>query len=177
MIVTRYPSILHVLAIDMPHYIRFLKPPQQVPANRGLVNVDCLITITNDLGDEFLWETVPLTAILLVENAKGCIPLVKKELDWESGRRDVKITFGSMKPVAQSSNVRVYVAMGPDADANGCTLSESGVPPVIAAWSARFGGCYDAKAKKLVERRFHPGSGPPIAIWEETGESIARHLW
>ncbi|KAI5290053.1 hypothetical protein KEM54_002575 [Ascosphaera aggregata] len=163
----------------MPHYIRFLKPPQQICDDCGHVNVSCLITITNDLGDQFLWQATPLIAVLLLIDANhGLIPLVKKELVWESGRRDVKITFGPVKPKSQSSySFRVHVAMVSKAGTTACHLTESEVVPITAAWSGEFGGCADAKAEKLVERKFLPAVGPALAIWEETGESIARHLW
>ncbi|KAI5306380.1 hypothetical protein KEM56_001161 [Ascosphaera pollenicola] len=161
----------------MPHYIRFLKPPQQVQAHRGNLNINCLITITNDLGDDLLWESVPLTAILLVEDAQTSTPLVKTELVWQPGARELPISFGPVKSVPRSSEFRVYVAMGPNANASAGSLVEFAVPPVIAAWSARFGGASNTKAQKLVGRKFRPGVGPPLAIWEETGESIARHLW
>jgi len=48
---------------------------------------------------------------------------------------------------------------------------------VVSAWSADLDptqGLYEAE--KIVQRRFKD-HGNPIYIFEETGESIARHLW
>ena len=57
---------------------------------------------------------------------------------------------------------------------NGLSDDESR-PGVISAWSAPFVPAQEAA--KLVERRFMLPRGPQVSIWEETGESIARHLW
>lgn len=54
------------------------------------------------------------------------------------------------------------------------TLFEGASRGVVSAWSAVFGP--SVIARKLVERRFMLSS-KTVSIWEETGESIARHLW
>ncbi|KAI5285744.1 hypothetical protein KEM52_002305 [Ascosphaera acerosa] len=151
----------------MPHYIRFLKPPQAEASGRGgLVKISCLVTITNDLGDELLWEAVPLTAQLLArrddddddgDGDGGSLSIcASRAVVWAAGARSVQVVFGplQLRPAAY----RVYVA------------HESG--PEVGVGGARW-----AKAERLVERRLQPDGAPLLSVWEETGESIARHLW
>ena len=56
----------------------------------------------------------------------------------------------------------------------------------MSAWSAPFGAPRAGGglrtdevviAEGFVERRLHLGLGRGLAVWEETGESIARHIW
>ncbi|KAI3006268.1 hypothetical protein CBS147346_3896 [Aspergillus niger] len=56
-------------------------------------------------------------------------------------------------------------------------LGNSSLPLVMSAWSAPFGGSPSSVAEKLVERRFGPQDRLGLRIWEETGNSIARHIW
>jgi hypothetical protein len=54
-------------------------------------------------------------------------------------------------------------------------LSCGGWRGVVSAWSAPFD--LERECVKLVERRFVSLEQREVRIWEETGESIARHLW
>lgn len=63
-------------------------------------------------------------------------------------------------------------------------ISESGsgsrdeiVPLIVSAWSAPFGGTKEVE--KIVERRIRggDGDGEEVRVWEETGNSIALHVW
>jgi hypothetical protein len=58
------------------------------------------------------------------------------------------------------------------------TASKSRNGAQVNAWSSEFDPSSRAsEAEKLVERRFDIFKGPVVSIYEETGESIARHLW
>ncbi|KAI5308476.1 hypothetical protein KEM55_005597, partial [Ascosphaera atra] len=162
----------------MPHYIRFLKPPQ-VEVAKGQYQVNCLVTVTNDLGDEFLYEPIPLTATLLTK-ASGSgdfVAAASREFAWYAGCRQLKITFGPLKQTTRPSTIQVYVGKGPDSKAVIQPLHVEEKPSVLAAWSCQVDTSRSVRAEQLVERRLEPALGPPLSIWEETGNSIARHIW
>lgn len=156
-------------------YIRFLKTPRVViGTNASKGEVQCLITITSDLGDSFLPYDAQLSAELLSSQAPDQV-LVWKTIQWTSGRRNVPLVFPLPKSHA-SSNLRVRVGIEPKATYDEYDKLSDDQPSIVSAWSADFHT--SAEAVKLVERRFLISPAAPIvSIWEETGESIARHLW
>ena len=58
----------------------------------------------------------------------------------------------------------------------GDNLSLKQLPEVIGAWSEGFGR-HEPHAGNMIERRFVTETGYAQAIYEEIGESIARHIW
>jgi len=55
---------------------------------------------------------------------------------------------------------------------------DSNSPAFISAWSAALDASKgSSEAPRRVERRFTPLSGRSLNIWEDMGDSIARHLW
>lgn len=48
---------------------------------------------------------------------------------------------------------------------------------VISAYSPYFPLVHGGEAERFVQRRLSIGGGKILRIWEETGESIARHVW
>jgi hypothetical protein len=87
------------------------------------------------------------------------LPISQKHAIWP-----VRVRIGVDSKSALDSFDKLY-----DADARG----------VVSAWSAPLDlSTGTGGAVKLVERRFGIlGVGKQIRAWEETGESIARHLW
>ncbi|KAK2779013.1 hypothetical protein FQN53_001562 [Emmonsiellopsis sp. PD_33] len=175
----------------MPHYIRFLKPPKILPSSSKppASTVESLITITTDLGDSFLAEDANLLASLTLTNTTtNQTTTLNSPFPWRAGIRELKITMGPYRniPVAAYC-VRLCVRDAATTDGDGLMdrLGPSGAPGIVAAWSGEFGAGRDAggrvkvqvQAEKLVERRFEMGVGPELSSWEETGNSIARHIW
>jgi hypothetical protein len=158
-------------------YIRFLKSPRVV-TDKGTSRkqVHCLITITSDLGDSFLPYDIQLAAELLATTNSAEHVLVWSTVSWTAGMRSLPITFPLPKSQALLPNLRVRVGGEPKRTHDElAAISEQDARGVVSAWSPPFTANVDAL--KLVERRFKLPDGPITTIWEETGESIARHLW
>ncbi|KAK2809162.1 hypothetical protein FQN50_003997 [Emmonsiellopsis sp. PD_5] len=187
----------------MPHYIRFLKPPKILPSS-STSTVESLITITTDLGDSFLASDANLLASLYLTNTtttnQTTTTTLSSPFTWRAGMRELKITMGPYHrniPSFAACSVRLCVCdasttttMKGDGGLIVDRLEPSGAPGIVAAWSGEFGAGRDddaggrgrmkkvqMQAEKLVERRFEMGVGPRLSSWEETGNSIARHIW
>jgi len=157
-------------------YIRFLKTPRiTLEKNTSKRQLYCLITITSDLGDSFLHRDLALCAELLDADTDEVI--VWNTVQWTGGR-SLPITF----PLSRSRGarpVRVRVGVEPKSRYDEFSkLQDEEFRGTVSAWSAPVVPSADGnEAVKLVERRFDVGDGVRVNIWEETGESIARHLW
>lgn len=162
----------------MVFYSRFLKTPR-LQKQKGTVSVSALICITTDLGDAFLAEDVHLLATLSVDQTDKI--LYKEPLKWTAGKRELPISLGPFPEHFSRQTVVLSVnaidLRRPETRWNDSLLGSAGVPLVISGWSAPFGGSQALVAEKLVERRFGPTDRLDLRIWEETGNSIARHIW
>ncbi|KAL5382563.1 hypothetical protein DPSP01_006403 [Paraphaeosphaeria sporulosa] len=183
-------------------YIRFLKPPRVVhDKHRPSAHVACLVTITSDLGDSFLPYSLTLSAELIQDeqyasetglepdsDSDAQLPApdtllsydnVKawKTFQWKEGMRSLPITLPLSRNYKQDGVLVVRVGAEPKADSddfNRMLLEDS--PGVVSVWSAPFNLRRSASVARTVERRFKIGSRTH-RIFEETGESIARHVW
>lgn len=160
----------------MPHYIRFLKPARVADGR-----VTALITLTTDLGDTFLAEERRLAAsIRIIDNGTGLtVTVLQHSCVWRATDRQLQIAIGPVPNNRKSKSThRAELAVRP-ADSvkqsfDSLELDEHGI---VSAWSPPFTLEDGIQAEKLVERRFHLGESPALRIWEETGNSIARHIW
>ncbi|KAF2810199.1 uncharacterized protein BDZ99DRAFT_387099 [Mytilinidion resinicola] len=155
-------------------YIRFLKPPRL----QGTI-LTALVTIASDLGDSFLAEDVVLAASLCSDDTAGEIAL-RKALKWTSGMRSLPVAFDiGQTDIEWPVQLHVSLRGSPESDHFEMHHSlNADLPSIVSAWS----GIIDPPsglfiAEKKVERRFMPLNNRTLSIWEETGESIARHLW
>ncbi|KAF7442694.1 Methyltransf-16 multi-domain protein [Pyrenophora tritici-repentis] len=159
-------------------YVRFLKTPR-ILSEKGTSrpHLHCLITITSDLGDSFLPYDIKLAAELLAcTNTDQHVVVVWKTVQWSSGMRSLPITLPLPSSYLPSSLLRVKIGLDPKQPHDEyAALLERDAQGVVSAWSPPF--TQHVAAVKLVERRFKLPNEPTISIWEETGESIARHLW
>lgn len=178
----RANTVTHLFQLVLPalttvsmRYVRFLKTPRVV-ADKGTARsqVYCLVTLTSDLGDSFLPYNVQLSAELLAGRQSEQV-VVWRTAQWTGGMRSLAITLPLPKSQT-SSPLRVRV--GVDAKST-CdeysSLSGENYCGTVSAWSAPFSR--STEAMKLAERRFLLPTDQQVRIWEETGESIARHLW
>lgn len=156
----------------MPFYIRFLKQPQVLKGNGNSSLITSLITITTDLGDSFLAEDVEITAT--VQFSRAVSPL-KQTINWTAGSREYKITFGPIRGDLSRCSAQLSVRPTPVIEAD--CLEPTEAIRIISAWSPWFDASHGNSAEKLVLRRFKTGIGAELKIWEETGNSIARHIW
>ncbi|KAI9370323.1 putative methyltransferase-domain-containing protein [Aspergillus egyptiacus] len=160
----------------MVYYIRFLKTPRLQKQKSGPVSASALICITTDLGDAFLSEDVDLLVFLRL--SRGAKVVCQGRLQWQAGKRELPISLGPLPASISQESVIMEVT----SQTSGRLLSDSlqdqhKIPLVISGWSAPFGGLQSPVADKLIERRFGVTEGVNLSIWEETGNSIARHIW
>jgi hypothetical protein len=156
-------------------YIRFLKTPRIVEEkNSTRAHIHCLITITSDLGDSFLPYDLNLSAELLSTSPREEV-IVWRTVQWKAGMRNLPISL----PISQSRPIRVRVGVDAKAHKDDLEkLNSEDARGVVSAWSAPLDPMRSInQAERFVERRFAIGKGECLAVWEETGESIARHLW
>ena len=158
-------------------YIRFLKPPRVVTVKgTSKQEISCLVTIVSDLGDSFLLYDIQLSAELLSGRSEEII--VWRTVQWSAGMRTLSVTF-PLTNARKSSILRVRVGFGSKLKCDQYSmLSEDGACGVLSAWSSSFVvSAPTSEARKLVQRRFTLPGGSVMTMYEETGESIARHLW
>ncbi|KAJ5412158.1 uncharacterized protein N7487_006517 [Penicillium crustosum] len=155
----------------MVYYVRFLKTPRIQP-QKGSIYLSALICITTDLGDSFLAEDVDL--MLIAENSSRVT--FQKKTKWNASNRELAITLGPLPSnLAQQSMVLTVKVPHPP----GYSIPQyPPIPLVVAATSAPFGP-QSTPAEKLVQRhiQYSGREALPVKIWEETGNSIARHIW
>jgi hypothetical protein len=159
-------------------YVRFLKAPRVVTEKgTGKELISCLITITSDLGDSFLPHDLELSAELLSSSPSEEVK-VWRTVHWTAGLRSLPIIFPLTK-TRLPSKLRVRVGTEPKSTRDTFDkLFEEGTGGVVSAWSSEFDpNAGVGEAEKLVERRFDICKDSVMSIYEETGESIARHLW
>lgn len=155
----------------MVYYIRFLKPPVVSDLDTKSYLVTSVITITTDLGDISLWSNVELLARLVdVDDAGQVISTTK--CPWQGGKRTVTLFFTYEKG-QPNHKLRVHVTT--ENTASSCASFT--LPEILDVWSAPFRRNTNGRSASLVERHFHLSASVCVQIWEETGNSIARHIW
>ncbi|MCJ1396366.1 hypothetical protein MMC18_009256 [Xylographa bjoerkii] len=158
----------------MVFYIRFLKVPKIFPSNAAFTFiVATTVTLTSDLGDEFLAQDVELFAHLA---CNGVIHTPPHRPKWQAGMRALRFEFCvSNKDAAGPLRLCIssHSPSGPD------QLSATRMPELVSARSGSFGVSTAREAPRKVERRLdiNVSGCAELSIWEETGESIARHIW
>lgn len=163
----------------MVYYIRFLKSPRIQKQKPRSLSIAALISVTTDLGDSFLADDVDLLATLVLEGTDKV--LCQGSLNWKAGKRELPVSLGPLPELlSQQSLILVVSAIKPcrvEYPIEDNLLGNSTIPLVISGFSAPFGGSHPPVAEKLIERRFCSMGKLNLRIWEETGNSIARHIW
>ncbi|KAH6678466.1 putative methyltransferase-domain-containing protein [Halenospora varia] len=180
------------------HYIRFLKTPrlQQPSRGNGRLLLTAKITITTDLGESFLWTDLNLVVELV--GVDGQTLLGKgTELLWKGAEGMRALEVSLPVPVSRDKNKITLARMLVRPKDNvqfresfaGFLRSSSGVPEggsdeghvvVVRSQAIEISsqGTGQLSGPSLAERVFGLGDGnSKLYIWEETGESIARHIW
>ena len=155
----------------MVYYIRFLKPPVVSELDEKSNTITSVITITTDLGDISLPSDVELLA-QLVDAGNDNKVVEATSCKWQGGRRTVNIFFTCEKGV-QNRSLRVHVT----SQETERSIASYKLPNIFAVWSATFNANQIGKSASLVERQFKLSSNVCVRIWEETGNTIARHIW
>lgn len=160
-------------------YIRFLKAP--VVRDRKL---SALITITSDLGESFLASDAALHVTLEIASgapAKAGV-YAQKDALWKAGMRSLVVELGvPARARAGQEPAQLHVrSKQPTPQPGAAGLAGGFGCVVVPAWSAPLdlrNNVQVARAERLVQRRLPVSGRAPLRVWEEAGESIARHLW
>jgi hypothetical protein len=171
------------------HYIRFLKSPRLLSTPSPVLSAK--ITVTTDLGESFLCADVALVVELeprLNSKISNSGKRTEKEYIWKGsdGMRSLEISI----PIPQPKNgERVVMLVRPkEAKHNvesfevllkGNNTLDEDEGQIVAVRSmdvnvSQSGG--QKLAVGMVKRLFSLGKNE-VPIWEENGESIARHIW
>lgn len=157
----------------MVHYIRFLKPPLLSKTNLKEYRISALIEITTDLGDSLLAKDVELSASVHTTRATAH-STIHKTVRWMAKSRVLAIEIDVARCLLQLP-ARLYVTRTPSHPED--LLALSSLPATVSAWSAPFDDLNAKRADYLVERRLRFPDAGVLSTWEETGDSIARHIW
>lgn len=139
--------------------------------DRGTVSFRAVLTITTDLGETFYPEATELVATIRSSDPDGDIYL-RRRLPWKPGLRNIPLLFNiSYQDVDWPAVMHVSVNAKPK--------SPGFLPPIVDVWSAPLNPTRGhLKSGTLVTRRFTSiSSERDLVLFEETGDSIARHLW
>ena len=171
------------------HYIRFLKPPQ-ITRDAKVSDHHILyakITVVNDLGESFLWCDIPIEATIRDSNG---VTVATQSLLWKCERRQLEVRLVMSAKQARKEGYRppyrlsVWPSTG---DFTPYTLAEvlsinrgqTNRPAdgaVLRGLSASFGAKVES-IRPVIYRNFKLNGGITMSIDEDTGESIARHIW
>jgi hypothetical protein len=161
------------------HYIRFLKPPKIV--RNSVPSINAKITITTDLGESFLAADINLLVELVT--ASG-VSLGTQDYEWKgrNGMRALEVCLpfkkrasGELMMWIRSRSEKLRV----DSFENvlGGRKDSEPLGGVVSVRSTLINSdLLDSVAGMMAARKLGYEAGE-ILIWEETGESIARHIW
>jgi len=154
-------------------YIRFLKTPK-LQEN----SIKTTITITSDLGETFLNEEIDLVATVQGGDDQ-CQTYLRQTLRWRPGLRALPVTFLiTAKTIKWPCCVHVAQVQSPGFDAFENCEDAFSIPNIVSVWSDVLDPPNGiTTASRIAERRFKLLNKSVLRMWEETGESIARHLW
>ncbi|RYO77894.1 hypothetical protein DL766_000696 [Monosporascus sp. MC13-8B] len=179
------------------HYIRLLRPPTIDTSNPSDPVLSLLLTITTDLGDSFLYPDDPIMlGFRFIVDASLRTGQVLQPLDsgrpvtWEAGMRvlNVKLRF-SKEALDCEASLNVYVRgkesqmvrLSETRDLLPWRVKEDGRQSqgLIADLTIEFDrGVFSASVRELAcQHKRDELSRVSIAIEEDIGESIARHIW
>jgi len=184
-----------LINVSNMYYIRFLKVPKLTPVGgpNGCFHFYTVIAITTDLGESFYFNDIKLFIFLngpLSSNVHEREASQYRRLEtvfWRRGMRSLAITA----KLSYDCCWPARVVITPD---RGLAVTEfldklmlshtskiSMDPAVFSAWSAPLAPTKErhvvCQASKLCMRRIVSNHPIELNIWEETGESIARHIW
>lgn len=160
------------------HYVRFLKSPRLEPAQKGNnVTLTALVTVTTDLGESYLLADTQLKATVWKDDRE----VASQTVHWTAGLRNLKLQIQLRRDVTKGPGGIVLEVGAPESNANELTTnpSELSEPAILSAWTAPITASPTGSgdSRKYVERRLQLSPTSTLNIWEETGESIARHIW
>lgn len=157
----------------MVHYIRFLSVPRFMAADNGASRkIHAVFTVTTDLGEAYFPDDLELM-VRLVKSEQPADVVDLWPVMWRKNSRVFKLSVRHMV-----SNPTVLMRIHISTRKTDQSHAKGGrFPKVLDAWTSSFRFDLCAPAEDLVERRMQLASNNIVKIWEETGESIAKHIW
>ncbi|ETN38838.1 uncharacterized protein HMPREF1541_06878 [Cyphellophora europaea CBS 101466] len=154
----------------MVHYIRFLSPPQALTVQKRTITVSAVIAVTTDLGDSYLVEDADL--IVRVVEAQTNQVISEQNVTWKAFSRALKANVQcSGKYSGRSVCVHVTTLTTQS------SLDSKKIPSILDVWSSTFALSDRTRSEPIVARKLPLSNGSRLQVWEETGDSIARHVW
>ena len=167
-------SVVSSTLNDMVHYIRFLKTPRIAQGKQ--LSLSTLFTITTDLGETFLSVEVVVNISVLAAASDKII--TQKSITWHQWDREVSVAFDKLDSSLRGQSVRIRVGVVDSLPEDGGNISDQiGLSRILEAWSAPLIVLPHSISAPLVQRKFQLNSNQRLEIWEETGNSIALHIW
>jgi co-chaperonin GroES (HSP10) len=174
------------------HYIRFLKSPRLLLNSPPVLSAK--VTVTTDLGESFLHTDIALFVELESEDGSNILgPGKGREYMWKgrSGVRSLEVSIPI--PLSKSKGrgggrMRMLVRPKEDkhsVDTLGLLLTGNNNPNedegrVLAVRSMSLDNGQPAEGQNAgvgMAKRVLISGSKEVVVWEETGESIARHIW
>ena len=157
------------------HWIRFLKLPKAAVSKDGKYVANALVTITTDLGESFLMSDCDLHVWIEYQENEQFPPSSKTAHKWVGGTRQLAIQHHLDCP--EASITRMVIAMAEDFAAASSPVEQSTSLSKIFAARAIVSAQAHPLHELHVERQLTLPGGSILSIYEESGESIARHVW
>ena len=151
----------------MVHYIRFLKPPI-FKQNGSETYVKALITVTTDLGDDFFHQEVSLFATVLDQDDRHWYDML-----WKPYMRALWIELTLPGTIENSATTTLLVS--PRRTTDGDQLSINDMSEILSA-RCPIVPSHGVHGVDKVQRKLRTDKAK-TDIFEEIGESIARHVW
>lgn len=181
----------------MLFYIRLLKPPRSTISGHPRTKtftVSALVTITSDLGELFYPNQATLKCDLLLQtnnktdtnNTDETSLVGSMKVTWSAGCRNVKIEMNAPIPLGDLSGKRDYELVlrvsseNPKPADNLLEYLPGFGAGILSAWSGPFEipePGIGSSSGGFVQRRLQLNNDVVLRVWEETGESIAKHIW
>ncbi|KFX94277.1 hypothetical protein O988_06396 [Pseudogymnoascus sp. VKM F-3808] len=171
------------------HYIRFLKPPQitQDAKSPDQYILYAKITVVNDLGESFLWCDIPIEAT--IRDCNG-VTVATQSLIWKCEKRQLEVRLVMSQKQAKKAayqlpyQLSVWPSTGDFTPYNlaevlSINRRQTNRPAdgaVLRGLSSPFRPVAEP-IHPAIYRHFKLDGGTTMSIDEDTGESIARHIW
>ena len=154
----------------MVHYIRFLRTPQCDVGKKG-VDVSAVVAVQTDLSDALLHQDVDLVADIVEANSPHRI-ICSELFQWQAASRALKLTLKCPgKYLSLAVRLHVTTKVLPS------SLKTLEVPKILDVWSHYLVLSDKQRSVPIVERQLLLSNETCVRIWEDTGESMARHIW
>ena len=139
--------------------------------DKGSIQLKAVITVTTDLGETFYPDDVDLVATLR-ENAQDGEVYLRRKLHWRAGARSLPVSFSiSRNDLEWPACVHIAMKTPP-------VRSTGFLAPIVDVWSGDLNPTKgEFEAGHRVERRFTSLNERAVSLIEDSGDSIARHLW